>query len=33
MEKKLHPDSVALLEALQKTMLAANYSKRSICNR
>ena len=30
MEKKLHPDSVVLLEALQKTMLAANYSKRSI---
>jgi len=30
MEKKLHPQSVELLEVLQKTMIAANYSKRSI---
>ena len=30
MEKKLHPQSVELLETLQKTMIAANYSKRSI---
>ena len=30
MEKKMHPQSVELLEVLQKTMIAANYSKRSI---